>query len=59
MDTKKPYSDADVAMYQQQVAFFINEPQRRDQQVPRRAGEHLDGEHALKRFNAPQAFTLN
>ena len=24
MDTKKPYSDADVAMYQQQVAYFMN-----------------------------------
>jgi hypothetical protein len=24
MDTKKPYSDADVAMYQQQVANFMN-----------------------------------
>jgi len=25
MDTKKPYSDADVAMYQQQVAYFMND----------------------------------
>lgn len=25
MDTKKPYSDADVAMYQQQVANFMND----------------------------------
>ena len=24
MDTKKPYSDADVAMYQQQVGYFMN-----------------------------------
>lgn len=24
MDTKKPYSDADVTMYQQQVAYFMN-----------------------------------
>ena len=25
MDTKKPYSDADVAMYQQQVGYFMND----------------------------------
>ena len=46
-DTKKPYSDADVAMYQQQVANFMTSRSAYINQYLVAAEEHLDGQHAL------------